>query len=582
MANSETRRSGWMWAILACGVMVSLARADAPGTFVVPKDRQAWENEREGVRKTLLDLLGDLPPRPKTPEVKLAGREIRDGFSVELFRFDNGARETVPGILLLPEGASAKNKVPAILYMHYYGPRGKDELLRPGPDGQAPGVSLVKRGFAVLCIDSYFAGERRGQGPGGPGERGPKIEELSLFETFLITGKTLWGMMLRDDQMSLDYLLSRPEIDPKRVGATGMSMGAMRTWWLMALDERIACGVAVGCLPRFTDLLETHQQKAHSIYLWVPGLLREFDTEAVLALCAPRPLETLVGDRDTTSPVSGVLKLKESTRQVYDLYGKKGEFQQTLFGGLGHKYTLLEWDMMLEFFDKHFLPQGPTPLGHTSEPEPVVDQRFENPAEHGIGGWVAEMSQRPGTWTWRDGVIDCQPGEHEYGWLRAPIELGDFILSVEWKVPEHGNSGIFLRARPVPWTIPPSEQGGLKVATLGLDWPSRSGLELQAQDDHGHADKYSSGSLYRHAAPESNPTLPAGEWNHYTVRCRGSRVEVWSNGQEILDTRIDTLPTLRHPPLRGYFGFQNHGSPAEFRNIRYLRLGAGPSVATSP
>jgi hypothetical protein len=349
----------------------------------------------------------------------------------------------------------------------------------------------------------------------------------------------------------------------------------------MALDERITCGVAVGCLPRFHDVLAAHAPQAHAIYLWVPGLLRHFDTEAVLSLCAPRPLAAMVGDRDPTSPVAGVLRIKDTMEEVYSLYGKLDNFQHTLFGGLGHQYTLLEWDMMLEFFDKHFLPQRPGQLPHSAEPEPEIDDRFINPAEHGIAGWVAEMSQRPSTWSWQDGTIVCRPGPNEYGWLRAPIELDDFILSIEWKVPRRGNTGIFLRARHVTWTIPPSIQGKLKVATLGLDWPSRTGLELQATDDSGQANKYSSGSLYRHVAPQSNPTKSAGEWNRYTVRCRGDRVEVWCNGQEVLDTRLSELSTLRHPPLRGYFGLQNHGVGAEFRNIRYLRLSADPADATA-
>ena len=121
------------------------------------------------------------------------------------------------------------------------------------------------------------------------------------------------------------------------------------------------------------------------------------------------------------------------------------------------------------------------------------------------------------------------------------------------------------------------------MATRGLEWPSRTGLELQATDDAGQANKYSSGSLYRHAAPAENVVRPAGEWNHYTVRCRGPRVEVWCNGRQVLDTTIDQYATLRNPPLRGYFGLQNHGVGAEFRNLRYLRLSPGsePAAATS-
>ncbi len=301
-------------------------------------------------------------------------------------------------------------------------------------------------------------------------------------------------------------------------------------------------------------------------------MLKDFDTEAVLALCAPRPLQVQYSDRDPLSPASGVKVLLDTARRAYATEGNRSGFSYQVYGRQGPEFTLLEWDAMLEWLDKHLMPQGPSPLGHPPEPEPVVDDRFTDPAAHGLAGWVAEMSQRPGTWSWRDGTIVCAPGPNEYGWLRCPVELDDFILSLDWKVPKGGNSGIFLRARPVEWVIPPGRDSKPRVSTLGLTWPSRTGLELQAQDDAGQANKYSSGSLYRHAAPAENPTRPPGEWNRYTVRCRGLRVEVWINGRQVLDTRLDQHPTLRHPPLRGFFGLQDHGVAAEFRNVRYLRL----------
>ena len=53
----------------------------------------------------------------------------------------------------------------------------------------------------------------------------------SLFKLNLWAGRTLWGMMPRDDQIALDYLASRPEVDPERIGATGMSMGSTGACW---------------------------------------------------------------------------------------------------------------------------------------------------------------------------------------------------------------------------------------------------------------------------------------------------------------------------------------------------------------
>ena len=169
----------------------------------------------------------------------------------------------------------------------------------------AAGPALARRGYAVLAIDAYCFGERNGQGPGGPGETGGD-GEMTASKFGLWTGRSLWGMIVRDDLMALDYLCSRPEIDSRRIGVTGISMGATRTWWIMALDERPQVGVAVACLTRYRHLIGHEGLKYHGIYYYVPGVLRHFDTETIVALAAPRPLLFMTGDQDLGSP--GVIK----------------------------------------------------------------------------------------------------------------------------------------------------------------------------------------------------------------------------------------------------------------------------------
>ena len=96
-----------------------LAKAELAPPFVVPASREAWEVKRQAVRAELWQLLGRLPPRPKTPKVETLSREDRGEYVVEKFQFDNEAGALVPGYLLLPKHASAK--LPAILYCHWHG-----------------------------------------------------------------------------------------------------------------------------------------------------------------------------------------------------------------------------------------------------------------------------------------------------------------------------------------------------------------------------------------------------------------------------------------------------------------------------
>src|SRR6185436_11245662 len=149
---------------------------------------------------------------------------------------------------------------------------GKEEMLRAEHTPQEPGPTLARRGYVVLGIDAYCFGERNGQGPGGAKERGG-AGEMTASKFNLWVGRSLWGMIVRDDLMALDYLVSRPEVDAQRVGVTGFSMGATRTWWAMALDERLQTGVAVSCLTRYQNLIGHEALAAHGIYYFVPNLL---------------------------------------------------------------------------------------------------------------------------------------------------------------------------------------------------------------------------------------------------------------------------------------------------------------------
>lgn len=311
--------------------------------------KAAWERQRKQVRAQLWKLLGKLPPRAKRLSVKTVNREDRGDYLLEKFQFDNGAGATVPGYLLLPKKKAGK--APAILYCHWHAGQhdvGKEELFRTNATPVAAGPELVKRGYAVMAIDAYCFGERNGQTPGG--DRGA-AGEMSASKFNLWVGRSLWGMIVRDDLIALDYLCSRPEVDLERIGVTGISLGATRTWWAMALDERLKAGVAVCCLTRGQNLIARGELKFHGIYYFVPGILQHFDTEAVVALVAPRPLLCLSGENDEGSPVDGIRVIEKKVGRAYRLYGAKKKFQSVIYPQVGHKYTPDMWRRTTAWLD---------------------------------------------------------------------------------------------------------------------------------------------------------------------------------------------------------------------------------------
>ena len=326
-----------------------------PPALSAPATRESWTVERQRIRGRLEQLLGDFPPRPPVPVVHTVAREDHGTFQVERFTFENGLGDTVPGVLILPTHRSGR--LPALLYCHWHGGEyqgGKSEVFENRHTPEVPAAALAARGYAVLAIDAPCFGERNGRGPDGTRDA---AGEQSASKYHLWYGHSLWGALLRDDRMALDYLLSRPEIDPARIGVTGISMGATRSWWLMALDERIRAGVAVACLTRYQDLIAKGGLRHHGIYYFVPGMLRQFDTESVIALAAPRPLLCLTGGKDDGSPAAGIQRIEAAVRPIWRLTGRDGGFESVIYPELGHVYTPEMWRRMLAWFDSELHPQ---------------------------------------------------------------------------------------------------------------------------------------------------------------------------------------------------------------------------------
>lgn len=315
--------------------------------------RANWEAQRPTLRAALWRLLGEMPPL-FTPQATLLNRSLREGCTLEHLVFDNEAGAQVYGYLLLPSNLS--DPVPAVLYHHLHGNKyalGKDEVFSDQLAGAAPGLSLVKAGFAVFAIDAYCFGERQMWDVAGVQTVGAETEQ-ALFKHFLWRGATLWGMMVHDDLLALNYLLSRPEIEAERIGATGMSLGGTRTSWLGALDDRLKVIVPIAQMTRYQNFAASGRYNLHGIYYYVPGMLTSgIDMEHIAALTAPRHQAILVGDIDPLSPIEGVQDVIAFTRDIYRLYDAEAHFQPQVYAGVAHRYTPEMLAAMVGYFREH-------------------------------------------------------------------------------------------------------------------------------------------------------------------------------------------------------------------------------------
>ncbi len=289
------------------------------------KTSREFDRYQQARRKELWGLLGDLPWDHKPAPPRLLKTEKHDGYTLERLVFDFNGLEPVPGILLIPE--KRQKRAPGLLYIHWHGGMydlGKEQLLL-GVKVQPPYAPVcAEKGILTLAIDSWCFGERKRVANGGVGEQ-------DAFKEMLWRGRVLYGMMMFDEFRALDYLASRAEVDPKRLGALGMSMGATKAWWLAALDPRVRLCIDVCCLTDFDELILAHNLKGHGIYYYVPSLLKYFNTSTINELIVPRPRLSVNGSKDDLTPPKGVEKVRDHLRTLYAKYGKEDDCRIELF-----------------------------------------------------------------------------------------------------------------------------------------------------------------------------------------------------------------------------------------------------------
>jgi acetyl esterase/lipase len=280
---------------------------------LLPSMTQAARNQSAAPRRReLYALLGKLPPRDRPIRAARRTESERDGYILETWDLDLNGIENVPAYLARPKQLTGR--APAVLFNHSHGGGykiGKTEFvdgreyLQPTPYAKA----LTDLGCVAICVDHWVFGERS------------HTSETDTFKSMLWRGQVLWGMMVYDSLRAVDWLLSRADVDARRVATLGMSMGSTMAWWLAALDDRIKVTVDINCLTDFQALLEDKGLSRHGVYYFVPDLLNHFTTSEINALIAPRAHLGLAGTRDKLTPLAG---LDTIDRALTDVYARAG------------------------------------------------------------------------------------------------------------------------------------------------------------------------------------------------------------------------------------------------------------------
>jgi dienelactone hydrolase len=302
---------------------------------------------RRAARQKVLELFHYDPP-PTIPNPVILGRWETPEFVQEKVVFSTTPWFRVPAYILIPKGKPGRR--PAVVDLHSHGgmfvfgkekvmpvPEGEHaaitEYRRVNYEGRSTSLELCRRGYVVIAIDCFYFGERRTLfGPDlqkyGWDRSKYSLEDIQylnqqasqgesvLARSLYWAGTTWQGIAHWDDIRTLDYLQTRPEVDPDRIGCVGISMGGDRTVYLAGLDDRIRCAVVVGWMSTLRPMIKKHVL-THSFIHFLPGLTQFLDLPDLMGCMAPKPLMVQQCSKDELYPLEG---MEESVKKIAAIY----------------------------------------------------------------------------------------------------------------------------------------------------------------------------------------------------------------------------------------------------------------------
>ena len=309
-----------------------------------PAQAKAW---RQRLTRKLRELTGYDTFRAAPLKPKVTGEERFDDFIRQRVEIQTEPGVIMPLYVIIPR--AGKGPFPAVIAPHGHGSGGK---YSPAGRRDIPeiagaiekynydyGLQYARAGLIAFCPDARGFGERQ--------ERLSKDALLKSSCQWLNNmgfplGQTVTGMWAWELGRVIDYIGTRRDCIPGRVGCGGLSGGGLQTLWAAALDPRIECAVVSGYMYGYRESLGILHGNCSCNY--VPHLYEYADMGDVGALIAPRPLLVETGDRDPLNGPSGLKNVLPQTRiirRAYKALGHADRFQHVIFSG-EHKWHGVE------------------------------------------------------------------------------------------------------------------------------------------------------------------------------------------------------------------------------------------------
>lgn len=274
------------------------------------RDTPAAQARQQQVRERILSLIGGLPDYRGPLNARVTRTSRRDGFSIDHVLFESLPQYYVTANLYRPD---TPGRHPAILMSMGHWDSGKAAA-------QLLSSNLARKGFVVLAYDPVGQGERQQAYDKRTGRSligGPTEQHFSNGAAAILLGQSVGRYFIHDGMRAIDYLITRPEVDPERIGATGCSGGGTQTTYIAALDPRVKVAAVACYMNSFQTLFSGSVGDSEQS---VPGFLAAgLDQTDYVELFAPKPWLITSTEDDFFTP-AGAKQVFDEAQGWYKLF----------------------------------------------------------------------------------------------------------------------------------------------------------------------------------------------------------------------------------------------------------------------
>jgi len=289
------------------------------------KSAEDWEKLRPQYKEEYFHMLGLWPMPEKTPlNATITGTLKGDGFVVDMLHYQSRPRLYVTANLYRPARIQEGRRLPAVLYVCGHSMRGRNGNKTAY---QSHGMWFARHGYICLVLDSLQLGEIAAI------HHGTYREGRWWWHS---RGYTSAGVECLNGIRGIDYLISRPDVDPDRIAVTGISGGGAATFWIAAADERAKVAVPVSGMADLPSYVSNRVINGHCDCMFLYNTF-QWPWTRIAALIAPRPLLFTNSDQDSIFPMDANQRVINRLERVYSLFGAS-DFVDSVVSIGGHAY----------------------------------------------------------------------------------------------------------------------------------------------------------------------------------------------------------------------------------------------------